>query len=85
MLLEQSTISFEDEAEVFVSPCGDLFVEQAGVAREIIWLVVRGELACEPEELRRINLKLARALRRQAANKKQILQCGCLVDPDAPF
>jgi len=41
MLLVSTEIFIEDEDEVFVSPCGDLFAERAAVAREIIWLVVR--------------------------------------------
>ena len=85
MLLEETPLSFDDDEEIFIFPCGDLFAERAAVAREIIWLVVRGEVSVEAREQREIGLELGRALRRQAAIKKRILRRGCLFDPDAPF
>ena len=85
MLLEETPISFNDDEEIFISPCSDLLAKRAAVAREIIWLVVRGEVSVAAREQREIGLELGRALRRQAAIKKRILRRGCLVDPDAPF
>ena len=85
MLLEETPISFNDDEEIFISPCIDLLAKRAAVAREIIWLVVRGEVSVAAREQREIGLELGRALRRQAAIKARILRRGCLVDPDAPF
>ena len=47
ILLEETPITIYDEEESFVSPCAELLAERAAVAREIIWLVVRGEASLE--------------------------------------
>jgi hypothetical protein len=85
MLLESSGIDFEDEAEHVASPCADLFLERANIAREIIWLVVQAEAMVDSREKRQINMELERALRQQAAIKALILRSGCLLNPDEPF
>mgnify|MGYP003998817691 FL=1 len=85
ILLEETPITIYDEEESFVSPCAELLAERAAVAREIIWLVVRGEASLEVREQRAIGFELGCALRRQAVIKARLLRSGCLVDPDAPF
>lgn len=85
MLLETSGIDFEDESECVTSPCADLFLERANIAREIIWLVVQAESVIDFQAKRQINVELERALRRQSAIKSLILRSGCLSNPEEPF
>jgi hypothetical protein len=85
MLLESSGINFEDEAEYVASPCADLFLERANIARETIWLVVQAEAMTNSREKRQINGDLERALRRRAAIKALNLRSGWLSNPEEPF